>query len=143
MFFLSPLPLPVFAHTVSLRLSIRLVTELKLFTQRTTLPSVRHLHITLEESAINLNPSTGLPIDTPTLKLSPDDFHPSHSSLPNLRTFHLQRILMSDIIVLTEYFASMGQLQSFTVVKSNVIGKMNEFRVSCLFLFHCFFFNMT
>ena len=121
-FFDLPPQLVAFPHTVSLRLSLQRITELLMLVQHGTLPRVKHLHVTLEESIPKWNLSTRQLEESSCLTLCPNDFHSSRSDLPYLRTFHLQQVSMSNIIVLIQHLSSMARLESLTVVNSNVKG---------------------
>ena len=94
-----------------------------ILTQRAILPRVRHLHVTLERMQGDWDWQTGHANRVPRFRLCPEDFHPSRSDLPYLRTFHLQQVFMSDIIVLMEHLPSMARLESLTVINSFVKGK--------------------
>jgi hypothetical protein len=117
-----PPQLVAFPHTVSFRLSLQRITELLILVQHGTLPRVKHLHVTLEKSLLNWNVRTRQLEESPCLTLCPNDFHSSRSDLPELRTFHLQQVYMSDIIILIQHLSSMARLESLTVVNSNVKG---------------------
>jgi hypothetical protein len=118
----SSFPLPALSHTVSLRLSLDNVTELAMLTQRAALPRVRHLHVTLEGSADDWDSWADRANDWPSARLCPDDLHPSRCDLPQLRTLHLQQVILSDIIVLAEQLPCMTRLESLTIVNSKVKG---------------------
>jgi hypothetical protein len=115
-------PLPALPHTVSLRLSLENVTQLAILARRATLPRVRHLHITVERSEADWDWQTDCVKELTRFRLRPDNFHPSRSDLPYLRTFHLQKVFMGDIIILIKHFPSMARLESLTVVNSIVKG---------------------
>jgi hypothetical protein len=121
-FFDFPPQLVAFPHTVSLRLSLQRITELLMLVQHGTLPRVKHLHVTLETSSLNWNPWTRQLEEPPCLTLCPNDFHSSRSDLPDLRTFHLHQVSMSDIILFIQHLSSMARLESLTVINSNVKG---------------------
>ncbi len=123
--FASHHQLLAFPHTVRLRLSLQQVTQLALLAQHGTIPRVKHLHITLEES-IGKNYRWCGPDEKPSYSiLCPNDLHLSQANIPHLRTFHLQQVPMINIIVLIQHFSSMAQLESLTVVNSNVKGMSN------------------
>lgn len=105
-----------------MRISLEKITELAILTQRAILPRVRHLHVTLERSEGDWDWQTGRVKRLPRFRLCADDFDPSRSDLPYLRTFHLQQVFVSDIIVLIEHLPSAARLESLTVINSIVKG---------------------
>ncbi|CAF1444827.1 unnamed protein product [Adineta ricciae] len=138
-FFDIPSHLVAFLHTVSFRLSLRRIADLLILIQHCSLPRVQYLHVTVEKSFRKWNERTRQYEELPCYKLCSNDFHSSLFDLPDLRTFHLQQVSMSDIIVLIQHLASIVRLESLTVVNSNVKDRdeLNIFKTSMKTRLYC------